>query len=55
MSIHLLSSINGGELFNNLFENIISLDLPSLNVIFHVWAQTDILSKSLLGCSAVSA
>ena len=44
----------GGELFSNLFENIISLLLLALNVTFQVLAQEAILPKSLFNCFVVS-
>ena len=54
-SIKLVSKTNGGELFKLLLENIRSLVLFGLNETFQVFAQTEILSKSLFSCSAVSA
>ena len=55
LSIKFALNINGGELFNILLEKIISLVFPALNVTFHLRAQIEILFKSLLSCSAVSA
>ena len=49
------SKIRGGELFKHLFEKIISLDLLPLKVTFHLVAQFEIFTRSLLICAAVIA
>ena len=54
LSINLSLKMRGGELFNNLFENIMSLDFPGLKVTFHLVAHSEILSRSLFKISAVS-
>ena len=43
----------GGELLSVLLENIISFDLEALYVTFHILAQAEILSKSLLMAAVV--
>ena len=53
--MYLLFNINGGELFKNLFEKIMSFDLLLLNVIFHLLAQCVIFSKSLFNLAEDSA
>ena len=42
-------------MFKFLFEKIISLDLPGLNLTFHFSAHLEIFSRSLFNIAAVSA
>ena len=54
LSINVSLKIKGGELFRTFLEKIISLVLPALKLIFHLFAQLEILSRSLLMISTVS-
>ena len=53
LTVSLLKIISGISVYCNLLNNM-SLDLPALNLTFHVLAQCVILSKSRFNISAVS-
>ena len=55
LSIYWPLEISGCELFKQLLENSMSLDLPALKVTFNLFPQTRILSRSLFSWEDVSA